>query len=157
MYMYQFKVMIDDIQERVKVPKGIRMLLRRCCKAVMFEENREDFWNVKIVFTDNRTLSELSGNNIVHEEQELFVRKPVGALSENSDQLGEIYISLESALHQSQIFNNSLEAEIVFLTAHGLLLLLGYKNNTAFEKDTVQDKENRIIHNLGIKYQNHDV
>lgn len=38
--MCLFKVNIDDNQESVKVPKGVRMLVRRCCKAVLHEEKK---------------------------------------------------------------------------------------------------------------------
>ena len=151
--MNQFKVKIDDIQESVKVPKGIRMLIRRCCKAVLHEEHRENFENVNIVFAEDRTLSELSGNNLAQEQKVLFVRQPRD--NEKDEKLGEVYISLESAKQLSQIYNNSFEAEIVFLTAHAVFLLLGYSNCSVFEKDVLLDKENRIIHMLGMSFKNH--
>ena len=153
--MNQFKVIIDDIQESVILPKGIRMLVRRCCKAVLYEENQDSYENIRIVFTDDRTLSELSGKNLARGRQELFVRKLVDTSSENSKFLGEIFISLESAMYRSVNYNNSLEAEIAFLTAHGVLLLLDNKNDTVFEKDALLYKENRIMQNLGITYQSH--
>ena len=155
--MNQFKVSIDDLQEKVNVPKGIRMLVRRCCKAVLFVENREDFECVNIVFTDDHALSELSGNNLARGRQEIFVRNPIGIDSKNNLLLGEIFISLESAMYWSKFYNNSIEAEITFLTAHAMLLLLGNKNSTSFEKDAFLFKENIILQNLGITYQSHDL
>ncbi len=152
--MNRFKVNINDLQESIKVPTGTRMLVRRCCKAVLHEENKEIFENVNIVFAENRMLSELSGNNLAQESREIFVRLPDGEESESGEQLGEVYISLESAMERSKTYNNSFEAEVVFLTAHALFLLLGYKNPDALEKDDLLYKEKRIINLLGIKYNN---
>lgn len=153
--MNQFKVKIDDIQERVKVPKGIRLLVRKCCKAVLHEENQEKFENVKVVFAENRMLNELGGKNLAQESHELFVRQPIENNYDIGEHLGEVYISLEEAMQQSQAYNNSFEAEVVHLTAHAVFLLLGYKNHSVFEKDVLQEKENRIVQMLGMTYYNH--
>ncbi|MCR5653487.1 MAG: rRNA maturation RNase YbeY [Ruminococcus sp.] len=153
--MNRFKVKIDDIQERVKVPKGVRLLVRKCCKAVLFEEHKENFENVKIVFAENQMLDRLSGKNLAQEKNELFVRQPIENNSDVGEYLGEVYISLEKAMQQSQAYNNSFEAEVVHLTAHAVFLLLGYKNRSVFEKDVLLDKENRIVQMLGMTYHNH--
>ena len=150
--MCLFKVNIDDNQESVTVPKGVRMLVRRCCKAVLHEEKKESFEDVNIVFTENRKLSELNGQS---ESKELFVRPSHDTASELGEHLGEVHISLEKALQRSLAFNNSFEAEVVFLTAHGMFMLLGYQNLDTFGKDELRDKEKRIIKSLGISYQTH--
>lgn len=152
---HQFKVNINNNQESVKVPKGIRMLVRRCCKAVLHEENRETIGNVNIVFAENQSLSELSGNNLAQEREELFVMQPLDKEQENREHLGDVYIALESAMQRSKDYNNSFEAEVVYLTAHAVFLLLGYRDCSVFEKDILEYKEHRIIHELGMTYQGH--
>ena len=153
--MNQFKVKIDDIQESVKVPKGVRLLVRKCCKAVLYEEHQENYENVKIVFAENQILSTLSGENLARESNELFVRQPEEKDSDVGEPLGEVFISLDEAMQQSQAYNNSFEAEVVYLTAHALFLLLGYKNSDVLENDVLLDKKNKIIKMLGMKYHNH--
>ena len=58
-------------------------------------------------------------------------------------------------MQRSEAFDNSFESEVAYLTAHGVFLLLGYRNGSVFEKDVLLDKESRIIHNLGMTYQVH--
>ena len=56
--------------------------------------------------------------------------------------LGDIVISLEKALEQSQLYNHSLEREIAFLTAHSVLHLCGYdhiEENDRIEMEKIQD------------------
>lgn len=39
--MDKIKVVIKDKQKEVKIPTGIRMLVRRCCNAVLQQEKFE--------------------------------------------------------------------------------------------------------------------
>lgn len=151
----QLKVNIDNNQAAVKVPKGTRMLVRRCCRAVLNEESQASFDTVKIVFTENEGLKDLSGKNIAQDGEGIFVRQSHKTEPENSEHLGEVYISLENALQNSQTYNNSFDSEVVFLIAHGVYLLLGYKDSGNFEKDVLQEKEKRIIQTMGMKYYVH--
>ena len=151
--MNQFKVNIDNEQENIKVPKGVRMLVRRCCKAVLHEEHKENFENVKIIFTEDRKLNELRGQNELHEAEDIFAVTPCE--KESDEQLGEVYISLERALKQSVTYNNSFEAEVVYLAAHGVFQLLGYRNLSNSEKAKLKNKEKKIVQTLGMSYQTH--
>ena len=45
--------------------------------------------------------------------------------------LGDVVISIETALKQAQIYDHSLEREIGFLTVHSMLHLLGYDHETS--------------------------
>ena len=69
--------------------------------------------------------------------------------------LGDIVISLETAIRQADNFGHSLEREIGFLTVHSMLHLLGYdhERNDAEEKIMfeVQDK---IMNLLNISRDN---
>lgn len=44
--------------------------------------------------------------------------------------LGEIYISVPTALRQAQAGGRSLEEEVAFLAVHGVMHLLGYEDET---------------------------
>ena len=65
--------------------------------------------------------------------------------------LGDIVISLETALKQSIIYGHSLEREIGFLTVHSMLHLLGYDHETSkLEELKMREKEESILEKLGI-------
>ncbi len=59
--------------------------------------------------------------------------------------LGDIVISLETGLRQSQEYGHSLKREIAFLTIHGLLHLLGYDHQTAAEEEQMFAKQTEIL------------
>ena len=54
--------------------------------------------------------------------------------------LGDIVISAEKAAEQSIEFNQSIERELVFLTVHAVLHLLGYDHELS-EKDDIKMRE----------------
>ena len=54
------KVVISNDQKAVKIPTGIRMLIRRCCHAVLELENFEGSAEVSVSFVYNDDISELN-------------------------------------------------------------------------------------------------
>lgn len=58
--------------------------------------------------------------------------------------LGEIYISVAKATEQAEEYGNTLLEELSFLTAHGMLHLMGYDHETK-EEEMVMRQKQRII------------
>ena len=56
----KIKVIITNNQKTVKIPTGIRMLVRRCCNAVLKLENFEGPAEISVTFTDNAGIKELN-------------------------------------------------------------------------------------------------
>lgn len=54
------KVMISNEQKKVKIPTGIRLLIRRCCHAVLELENFDGSAEVSVTFVDNERIHELN-------------------------------------------------------------------------------------------------
>lgn len=59
--------------------------------------------------------------------------------------LGDIVISLEKALQQSEEYGHSVTREIGFLTAHGLLHLLGFEHDTETGDRDMQEWQEKIL------------
>ena len=57
--MDRVKVVIINDQKAVKIPTGIRILLRRCCNAVIKLEQLTGEYEVNITFVDNEKIREL--------------------------------------------------------------------------------------------------
>ncbi len=68
----------------------------------------------------------------------------------NSDILGDVVISMETAERQALKADHSLENEVTLLTVHGVLHLLGYDHQTAEEATIMFDKQNSILHELSV-------
>ena len=51
--MGKVKVMITNNQTEVKIPVGIRLLVRRCCHAVLEYEGHNDDFEVSVSFVND--------------------------------------------------------------------------------------------------------
>ena len=56
----EIRVIITNNQKAVKVPTGVRMLIRRCCHAVLRMEKFEDSAEISVTFVDNEQIRELN-------------------------------------------------------------------------------------------------
>ena len=156
--MAKVKVMIRNNQHTVKIPVGLRLLIRRCCQAVLTTEHFEKDAEVSVSFVDNAEIHRLNriyrnkdkstdvlsfplGENGVYD-----INKETGAYL-----LGDVVISMETAVKQAHIYGHSLEREVGFLTVHSMLHLLGYDHETsALDAAKMHEKEELILESLGI-------
>ena len=58
--MDKIKVVIKDKQKQVKIPTGIRMLVRRCCNAVLLQEKFEGPAEIDVTFVDGEEIRRLN-------------------------------------------------------------------------------------------------
>ena len=65
--------------------------------------------------------------------------------------LGDIVISIQKAFEQASAYNHSIEREIGFLTAHGILHLLGYDHINPDEEKIMFDRQNKILEKAGLQ------
>lgn len=66
----------------------------------------------------------------------------------NTNILGDVVISLETAERQAKEEVHSLEKEVTFLTVHGVLHLLGYDHQTHNEASVMFEKQDTILQRL---------
>ena len=160
--MSKVKVSISNEQKAVTVPTGIRLLIRRCCNAVLQEENFDSNAEVSVSFVDNERIHQL---NLMHRnvDRETDVLSfPLGEngeydtnLSTGAKLLGDIVISVEQAMEQAELYNHSLQREIGFLTVHSMLHLLGYDHeNGGIEEVHMREKEETVLTKIGLKRDN---
>lgn len=153
------KVIISNEQKAVKVPTGIRMLVRRCCHAVLLEENFDGSAEISVTFVDNEGIHKLNKQyrNIDRETDVLSF--PLGENGEydiNHDtgakMLGDIVISLEKAVEQAEAYGHPFQREVAFLTVHSMLHLLGYDHeNGGLEAVHMREREESVLTKLGLK------
>ncbi len=160
--METVKVIISNDQKAVKIPTGIRLLIRRCCHAVLELEGFEGSAEVSVRFVDNEQIKELNRQyrNIDRETDVLSF--PLGENGEydiNHDTgakiLGDIVISVPKAFEQSKMYNHTLQREIGFLTVHSMLHLLGYDHEKGgLEEVHMREKEETVLTQVGLKRDN---
>lgn len=59
--------------------------------------------------------------------------------------LGDIIISLETAVRQADEFGHSTEREVAYLAVHGLLHLLGYDHELEQDREQMRSQEEKIL------------
>lgn len=155
----KIKVIISNEQKDIKIPTGVRMLVRRCCNAVLRQENFEGSAEISVTFVNNEQIHKLNleHRNIDRETDVLsFPLGENGVYDINHDTgakiLGDIVISIEKAFAQAEEYGHPLQREIAFLTVHSLLHLLGYDHeNGGLEAVHMREKEESVLTQLGLK------
>lgn len=157
--MDSVKVVITDDQKTVKIPTGIRLLVRRCCNAVLTLEGFEGSAEVSVKFVDNKQIHELN-TTYRHVDRETDVLSfPLGENGKwdinyetGAKLLGDIVISIEKAYEQAEQYGHSLQREVAFLTVHSMLHLLGYDHEIGgIEAVRMREKEETALTQLGLK------
>ena len=157
--MAKLKVYVKNKQNIVKIPVGIRLLIRRCCQAVLATEGFDKDAEVSVSFVTNkeiRSLNKLYRNKDTETDVLSFpLTNDDGTQEINSETgfvlLGDVVISLETAVKQADLYGHSLEREVGFLTVHSMLHLLGYDHETSpLEERIMREKEEGVLEKLGI-------
>lgn len=152
------KAAIDNRQRTVKIPTGIRLLIRRCCHAVLEMENFEGDAEVSISFVEETEIKEL---NKAHRSVDAVTDVLSFPMGENGSYdvnpvtgaklLGDIVICVPRAVEQAERFGHSLQREMGYLTAHSMLHLLGYDHEAGgLEQVRMREKEETVMSSLGI-------
>lgn len=155
----KIKVIISNNQKNVKIPTGVRMLVRRCCNAVLLQEKFEGAAEISVTFVNDEMIRQLNKEHRGIDKSTDVLSFPLGENGEydiNRDtgakMLGDIVISIEHAVAQSEEYGHSLQREIAFLTVHSLLHLLGYDHeNGGLEAVHMREKEESVLTQLGLK------
>ena len=153
------KVIITNDQNTVKIPSGMRLLIRRCCNAVLLMEQFEDSAEISVRFVDNEQIRELNGEYRDIDRATDVLSFPLGENgvydhnpSSGAALLGDIVISMQRAMEQAEEYGHSLDREVAFLTVHSMLHLLGYDHvNGGIEALRMREKEETVLTQLGLK------
>ncbi len=154
----KIKVIITNEQNTVKIPTGVRMLIRRCCNAVLVTEGFEGSVEISVTIVDDEAIHKL---NLKHREIDRatdVLSFPLGAdgvydvnKTTGAFLLGDIVISIEHAIKQAELYGHSLDREIAFLTVHSMLHLLGYDHEKGgLELVRMREKEEAVLTQLGL-------
>lgn len=155
----KIKVIISNNQKEVKIPTGVRMLVRRCCNAVLLQENFEGSAEISVTFVNNEQIHELNKEHRSIDRETDVLSFPLGEngeydvnLDTGAKMLGDVVISLEKAVAQAEEYGHSLNREVAFLTVHSVLHLLGYDHeNGGLEAVHMREKEESVLTQLGLK------
>ena len=147
------KVLISNQQKTVKVPSGLRILIRRSCNAVLEFEKFPEPAEISVTFVDNAEIQKLNSQYRSKDMPTDVLSFPLGeggVYDHNQDTgaalLGDIVISMERAMEQAELYGHPLQREVAFLTVHSMLHLLGYDHlDEGPEKAQMRAHEEAVI------------
>ncbi len=156
--MNKVKVIISNRQNVVKIPTGIRLLVRRCCNAALRLENFPEDAEVSVSFVDNDQIREMNREHRNIDAATDVLSFPLGenGVYDHNEAtgaalLGDIVISMPKAVEQAELYGHSLQREVGYLTAHSMFHLLGYDHvNGGVEAVHMREKEETVMTMLGL-------
>ena len=153
----KIRVIITNNQKAVKIPTGLRMLIRRCCNAVLQSENFEGSAEISVTFVDNEEIRKLNSQYRNKDTATDVLSFPMGEngvydvnMETGAKILGDVVLSMEKAIEQANAYGHSLQREVAYLTAHSVLHLLGYDHIESMDRVRMREKEELIMTKLGL-------
>ena len=153
------KVYISNRQKTVKIPSGLRILIRRSCNAVLELEEFNQPAEVSVTFVDNEEIAKLNKQYRENPNPTDVLSFPLrgddGKYEKNQETdaaiLGDIVISMEKAVEQAQLYGHSLQREVAYLTVHSMYHLLGYDHEAGgLAAVHMREKEENALIKLGL-------
>jgi len=111
---------------------------------ILNTEKSEKPWTINIILISDEFIRQ------IHEKY-LNDNTPTDVISFNLSEdfedyyEGEIYISVDRAQDQANIFNVSLTSELCRLISHGIFHLLGYNDETENEREKMKEREDKVL------------
>ncbi len=156
--MDKIKVTIENQQKAVKIPTGVRLLIRRCCHAVLELENFEGSAEVDVSLVDNEQIHRINLEQRQIDMPTDVLSFPLGEggvydanPATGAYMLGDIVISMERAVAQAEEYGHSFQREVGYLTVHSMLHLLGYDHvDGGLEAVRMREKEEAVMTMVGL-------
>ena len=99
--------------------------------------------NLEISFVNSSEIVQLNNKYLHHNYSTDIITFDYSKLDSSLE--GEILISIDDALYNSKKFRMSFKEELIRLVIHGILHLLGYKDEKISEKKVMKTKENSLL------------
>jgi probable rRNA maturation factor len=102
--------------------------------------------HVNIIFTNDIRMIRLNGTFLNKWRRTDVLSFPLNANGENIE--GEVYVGIDQARRQARDYNVSYKNEYARLVIHGLLHLIGYRDNTIPKKKSMKRREDSILRKI---------
>lgn len=136
--------------------------LEKTAREVLKVEGLDDYVELSLTFVDRDEIHRLNMEYRgvdrptdvlsfpIYESKEDFIKASQDPLRIFEPTLGDIVICMDVAKDQAKDFGHSLERELMYLSCHSILHLLGYDHMTEEDKKVMRSKEKTIMKNLGV-------
>ena len=136
--MSKVKVVFHDDPRIRRLPSGYKLLVRRVCNAALILEDYPADAEIRVVFTDGKYFKDVSSS------AEAFDVFPCDGA------VGQLYISVGNMAELARIHNRSINCELAYITFKGMLIMLGYSDNTPAERTELSDRLEWMMYRFGL-------
>ena len=144
----------------IEEDEGVRSAVELAANAALKHENAESRF-LSVVLTTDETIHE-------YNREYRSVDRPTDVLSFPADEgddllappdgfLGDIMISIPRAREQAKALGHSTEREILFLTVHGVLHLLGYDHMRPEDEQIMFPVQRSIVEGIELSAKNRSI
>lgn len=152
-------LIINNQQQKVQISHQWEANFEKIAIKCLELENIDPQAEISLVFVDDNGIQELNKN---YRGKDMPTDVLSFALTEMGEDeleivegemetlLGDIIISLETALRQAEEYGHTVEREVAYLMVHGLLHLLGYDHMTEEDKKVMRQREEKVLEAVGI-------
>lgn len=112
----------------------------------------EEIRDINRRFRDKDSKTDVLSFPLFSEEEIVKVIADGSTSSETSELvvLGDIIISVPTAIEQAKEYNHSIERELCFLSCHSILHLLGYDHDTSERTEKMETAQREIMNKVGV-------
>lgn len=136
-------IFINNNQKILKIKK---LELKTFIKEVLNKLNLDNKTEVSITFVNNNEIKELNKQyRNIDKETDVLSFPFQNDLNLPVNILGDVIISTEKVISQSEEYGHSIEREMCFLIVHGILHLLGYDHHTKEEEEVMFSLQKKIL------------
>ncbi len=123
----------------------VTLILTTDCEIRKLNQEFRNISQATDVLSFPMTEYEVPGEFDFLEEQEDCFHPETGELI-----LGDIVVSKDRVISQAEEYGHTIKREYAFLIAHSMLHLIGYDHINEDERNQMEDKQRKILGNLGI-------
>lgn len=163
-------IYVDNRQEKIKIDEEFQNKLEEVINFALKEEEVTVKAEISMLFVDNEEIREINNDTrgidratdvlsfpmLDYEDKKVFKEmykdKEFNETFMDGEELvlGDIVLSLERALEQSEEYNHSFTREACYLVVHSVLHLLGYDHMEEEDKKVMRKREEEILGKLDI-------
>lgn len=145
-------VLFDNRQDIMEITPENMKAIEKAVDNVLKAEGAEGDFEVSVSFVTNEEIKTLNREyrNVDSETDVLSFPMDDDDEFDGIIILGDIVLSTQRIIEQAKDFGHSLEREMLYLTVHSMLHLLGYDHMDSEEKDEMRSREKEIMKELQI-------
>ncbi len=143
---------IDNRQDALTITETSVKLIRQAIAFCYQMENYPDHYQVSLSFVDNEEIHDLNRKYRGKDEPTDVLSFPVDSDSPEVDEklLGDIVISTEKIIEQTEEYGHSVNREMIYLLVHSILHLMGYDHKDEENKKIMRRKEEQVMEAMNL-------